>query len=136
MLVELTSHLQILRRRCCLSSFTFNPVAVWIMSTDSRHYFDNHHHHQQCSGGKYESPGPRVTTTVCLSSLWPQDQGQLVQAGRPLSGEKSKVILQPCFFIIYHNAYFKVHPIPDGAEVSCPEENGGCGQPFPDLVWP
>ena len=30
----------------------------------------------------------------------------------------------------------KVHPIPEGAEVSCPEENGGCGQPFPDLVWP
>ena len=28
----------------------------------------------------------------------------------------------------------QVHPNPEGAEVNCPEERGGCGQPFSDLI--
>ena len=88
-----------------------------------------------------------ITSNVQEANVKARVHGSPQQFACLLCGHKTKaswfrlvdhfqVILQPCFFITYHNADFKVHPIPEGAEVSCPEENGGCGQPFPDLVWP
>ena len=94
-------------------------------------------------GSKCEGKDARVSSTICLSSLRTQDQGQLVQTDRSLPGAQDLFFFSSAIFSnILHgwleleDQSFKnqVHPNPEGAEVNCPEERGGCGRPFSDLI--
>ena len=46
------------------------------------------------TGGKCEGKGARISTAVCLPSLWPQDQVELVQTVGPFPGARQ---ISSCF---------------------------------------
>ena len=47
-------------------------------------------------GSKREGEGARFSTAVCLSSLWPQDQGKLVQTVGPFPGAQDFLLILTC----------------------------------------